>query len=97
MQTTNQPLTDAQSKAINGGDRSLLGSNDLPDYEKIAQYLELGNSVTMSLQKVLVGMLYQNANTTWRDVNMSFSLAQQFLDPADAADVASLKLWQAPH
>lgn len=96
FQTSIQPLTDAQSKAINGGDQTLLGTEGLPDANKIAEYLELGSAVTLGLQKVLVGKLYQNANATWRDVNKSFSLSQQYLDPADAEDIASLANWQPP-
>lgn len=96
FQTITQPLTDAQSNAIDGGDQTLLGTNSLPDPNKIAEYLQLGSSFTFSIQKVLVGKLYQNANSTWRDVNKSFSLSQQYLDPADAADIASLNNWQPP-
>jgi len=95
-QTSTQQLTTAQSKAINGVDKTLLNGNDLPDDTKVAQYLGMGDPVTLNIQKVLVGKLYQNANATWRAVNNSYALSQQYLDPADAADIASLGSWVPP-
>lgn len=95
-QTSAQQLTAAQSKAINGGDQTLLDANGLPDDNKIAQYLNLGDPVTLNIQKALVGKLYQDPNATWRAVNNTFSLSQQYLDPADAADIASLANWTPP-
>ena len=95
-QTSEQQLTEAQSKAINGGDQTLMGTNGLPDDNKIAQYLNLGDPVALSIQKVLVGKLYQSPTASWRAVNNTFSLSQQYLDPADAADIASLANWTPP-
>lgn len=95
FQTSSVPLTEAQSKAINGDDQTLLGTNGLPDANKIAQYLQIGSLVTLTIQKALVGMLYQNT-ATWRAVNSTFALSQQYLDPADAADIASLASWTPP-
>ena len=89
-------LTEAQSKAINGEDQDLLNAAGLPDEAKIAQYLTLGNSVALNIQKVLVGKLYQDANATWRAMNSHYSLSQQYLDPADAADIVSLESWTPP-
>lgn len=96
FQTSSQQLTDAQSKAINGGDQTLMGANGLPDANKIAQYLQLGSLVTLSIEKVLTGKLYQNSSATWRAVNNNFALSQQYLDPADASDIASLTSWTPP-
>lgn len=95
-QTSTQQLTEAQSKAINGGDQTLMDANGLPDRNKIANYLNIGDPVTLTIQKVLVGKIYQDANATWRDVNNSCSLSQQYLDPADAAEIASLANWTPP-
>ena len=96
FQTSSQQLTEVQSKAINGGDQTLMGSNGLPDDNKIAKYLNLGDHVSFTIQKVLVGKLYQSPVASWRAVNNTFSLAQQYLDPADAADIASLANWTPP-
>lgn len=95
-QTSEQQLTEAQSKAINGGDQALMGANGLPDENKIAQYLNIGTPVAISIQKVLVGKLYQSRTASWRALNNTFSLSQQYLDPADAADIASLESWTPP-
>ncbi len=95
FQTSTQRVTAAQSTAINGGDQTLLGTNGLSDANKIAQYLKIGTPVALSIQKALVGMLYQNT-ATWRAVNSNFTLSQQFLDPADAADIESLASWTPP-
>lgn len=96
FQTSTRELTEEESKAIGGGDETLLGANDLPDDNKIAQKLQLGTSVNLAVEKVLLGKLYQNPNATWRAVNNDFTLAQQYRDPADAADIASLVGWQPP-
>ena len=94
--TTTQQVTEVQSKAMSGGDETLLGANGLPDENKIAQYLILGSPVTLNIEKVLVGKLFQDPNMQWRGVNSGFALSQQFLDPADAADIASLANWTPP-
>lgn len=96
FQTSTRELTEEESKAITGGDETLLGANGLPDDAKIAQKLQLGTSVAFTVEKVLLGKLYQNPNATWRAVNNDFTLSQQYLDPADAADIASLVPWQPP-
>lgn len=95
-QTSTRQLNQLQSTAINGGDPALLGTNGLPDENKVAQYLQIGAPIILNIQKVLLGKFYQNANTPWRPVSSTFSLAQQYLDPADAADIASLATWTPP-
>lgn len=96
LKTSTRDLTDEESTAITGGDKALLGANGLPDDDKIAQRFQLGEAVNRALEKVLVGKLYQNPNAPWRAVSNNFALSQQYLDPADAADIASLAGWQPP-
>ena len=96
FQTSTRELTEEESNAIGGGDETLLGANGLPDDNKIAQKLQLGASVNLGVEKVLLGKLYQNSNATWRAINNNFTLSQQYHDPADAEDIASLAGWQPP-
>jgi hypothetical protein len=96
FQSSTRQLTEEESKAISGGDPALLGTDGLPDDDKIAQYLNIGDPVALNIQKVLVGKLYQSPTASWRVVNNTFSLSQQYLDPADAADIASLVSWTPP-
>lgn len=96
FQSSTRQLTEEESKAINGGGPALLGTDGLPDDDKIAQYLNIGDPVALNVQKVLAGKLYQSPIASWRAVNNTFSLSQQYLDPADAADIASLVSWTPP-
>ena len=96
FQSSTRQLTEAESKAINGADPALLGANGLPDDDKIAERFQLGDALNPSFQKCLAGKLYQSPTASWRAVNNTFSLSQQYLDPADAADIASLANWTPP-
>ena len=96
FQTSTRQLTEAESEAISGTDLSLLGANGLPDEDKIADYLHLGVALSPAFQKCLAGKLCQNPTAIWRPVNNTFSLSQQYLDPADAPDIATLENWTPP-
>lgn len=96
FQSSTRQLTEAESKAINGADPALLGTNGLPDDDKIAERFQLGDALNPTFQKCLAGRLYQSPTAAWRTVINTFSLSQQYLDPADATDIASLASWMPP-
>lgn len=89
-------FTDSEQSMVEGSDSSVLGTNGLPDWSKIAQKLDLGTPVAITIQKVLLAKFTQNASTAWRNVNTNFTLSQQYLDPADATDISSVANWQPP-
>jgi hypothetical protein len=89
-------LTDAEQATIDGNDADTLGTDGKPDEQKIAQKLNLGVPVTIAIKKVLLAKFSQNSASPWRDVKTDFTLSQQYKDPADAADIASVANWQPP-
>lgn len=89
-------LTDVEQATKDGSDADTLGADGKPDDEKIAEKLNLGNSVALTIKKVLLAKYSQNAAAPWRDVKADLSLAQQYRDPADASDIASVANWQPP-
>jgi len=89
-------LTESEQAMKSGEDSTVLNANGLPDDDKIAQKLNLGSRVSIVTQKVLLAKYFQNSSTLWRNVNTEFTLSQQYLDPADAADIASLTNWTPP-
>jgi hypothetical protein len=91
-----QGLTDAAQGTMDGNDADTLGTDGKPDALKIAQKLNLGTPVTIAMKKVLLAKYSQNSATPWRDVKKDFTLSQQYKDPADAADIASVANWQPP-
>ncbi len=89
-------LTDAEQATKDGDDPDVLGADGKPDDQKIASKLKLGSAVTITIKKVLLAKYVQNPSSPWRDIKASLSLAQQYKDPADAADIASIANWQPP-
>jgi hypothetical protein len=89
-------LTDAEQETMDGNDADTLGTDGKPDELKIAQKLNLGTPVTIAKKKVLLAKYLQNAESPWRDVKTDFTLDQQYKDPADATDIASVANWQPP-
>ena len=89
-------LTDAEQATMDGNDPDVLGADGKPDEHKIAQKLNLGSSVPLAIKKVLLAKYSQNSAAPWRDVKADFTLSQQYKDPADAADIASVANWQPP-
>jgi len=93
---TTHVLTDAEQGTMDGNDANTLGADGKPDELKIAQKLNLGAPVTIAIKKVLLAKYTQNSGSPWRDVKTDFTLAQQYKDPADAADIDSVANWQPP-
>ncbi len=89
-------LTDEEQHMVDGDDRSVLAKNGLPDEAAIAKKLKLGAPVAIKIQKVLLAKYIQHANIAFRALNVSYTLSQQYLDPVDAADIASVAKWRPP-
>lgn len=89
-------LTETKQATMDGNDADTLGTNGKPDEQKIAQKLNLGAPVTIAIKKALLAKYSQNSATPWRDIKTDFTLSQQYKDPADATDIASVANWQPP-
>lgn len=89
-------LSDTEQATMDGEDADTMGLDGKPDQQKIAQKLNLGTPVAVSIKKVLLAKYVQNPVVPWRDVKTDFTLSQQYKDPLDAADIASTSNWQPP-
>lgn len=90
------PLDESEEATIEGRDPDTLNADGVPDDRKIADKLKLGAPLIIEIKKVLLAKYVQDPNTRWRNVNWDFTLSQQYKDPADAADIASVATWQPP-
>ena len=89
-------LTEDEKEIENGEDPDTQDADGNPVQAKIDAKLKMGTTLQLQVQKVTLGKYLQNKDTPWRPAILELQLDGQQHDPADAADIASLKNWTPP-